>query len=126
MADVQSNSGDSEGAAKKGIEVRRPAKENIRDAIETENVFAADLYTPTYFPLGMRFMKHIHCAPWLESITVLMKQTGKTRACHISPICFHRIDQTAKTQHPLCYGCAFTLTDFFCVDEKNAPIVRKS
>ena len=49
MADVQSNSGDSEGAAKKGIEVRRPAKENIRDAIETENVFAADLYTPPIF-----------------------------------------------------------------------------
>ena len=65
MADFQSNSGDSESATKKRIEVKRPAKEKIRDAIETGNVFAADLYTLTYFPLGMRFMKNIHCAPWI-------------------------------------------------------------
>ena len=117
MADVQSNSGDSESAAKKGIEVKRPAKENIRDAIETEEVFAADLYAPTYFPLGMRFMKNIHCAPWIGPITVHMKQTGKARGCQISPICFHRLDQNTKLKHPLCFGCAFTLTGFFCVDE---------
>ena len=125
MADAQSNAGNSENAAKKGIEVKRPAKENIRDAIETENVFAADLYSPTYFPLGMRFMKSIHCAPWRGSITVFMKQTGKARACHISPICFHRLDQNPKFRHQRCFGYAFTLTGFFCVDEEECSSCKE-
>ena len=85
MADAQSNSGESEDATKKGIEVRRPAKENIRDAMELEDIFAADLYAPTHFPLGRRFMEKIKYAPWIGPIKVLMKQTGSCGSATYEP-----------------------------------------